>query len=117
MATITSIPNPPGRVWGTLALAAALIPLPFLIALNVLSWIVRTAPAGDPSFSAVAWIYGLVAVLGLFFFPLFLVLTTWLGVTAVRKPLPRAKLLGWIALGIVIVTIPLLWLGYLVWTG
>lgn len=117
MTTITSIQNPPGRVWGRLALAAALIPLPFLLALNLLSWIVRYAPIGDPSFSAVAWIYGLIAVLGLFFFPLFLVLTTWLGVTAVRKPLPRAKLLGWIALAIVIITIPLLWLGYLVWLG
>lgn len=117
MSTITSIPNPPGRAWGRLALAAALIPMPFLLALNLLSWIVRSAPADDPSFTAVAWIYGLIAVLGLFFFPLFLVLTTWLAVTAVRKPLPRAKVLGWIAITIVIITIPLLWLGYLVWLG
>lgn len=117
MSNITSIPNAPGRIWGVLALAVAIIPVPFLVALNVLSYVVRTLPPFDVSHGVAAWIYGLVAALGLFFFPIFLVITTWLGVTAVRKPHPRGKLYGWIALAIVVVTIPLLCLGYLAWFG
>ena len=117
MSYVTSIPNPPGRIWGVLALVAAIIPLPFLVMLNVLSYVVRSLPSFDASHSAAAWIYGLLAALGLFFFPIFLVLATWFGVTSVRKPHPRAKLYGWVALAIVILTIPMLWLGYLAWFG
>lgn len=117
MTYVTSIQGPPGRVWGVFALVVAIIPLPFLVMLNVLSYVVRSLPPFDASHSAAAWIYGLVAALGLFFFPIFLVLATWLGVTAVRRPHPRAKVLGWISLAIVVVTIPLLWFGYLAWFG
>ncbi len=110
---ITSIPQQPGRVWGVLALIAALAPLPFLLTLNILSLVVRTQDSSAASAERI--IYGIVAVVGLFFFPLFIVLATTFGVRAVLKPRLAGKVMGWIALAIVVLSIPALWFGYLVW--
>lgn len=114
--TISSVPHPPGKVWGVLALAAALIPVPFLVTLNVLSLVVRDAPPGDPSFVPAMWIYGILAVLGLLFFTVLYLLAIALGIAAIRRPRRAGKALGWVAIGIVILSIPFLWFGYLVWT-
>ena len=115
--TVTSTPRPPGKAWGAFALAFALIPVPFLVLLNVLSLVVRGAPEGDPSFVPAQWIYGIVAVLGILFFTVFYLVAILLGVAAVVRPRVAGKALGWSAIGVVIVSIPFLWLGYLVWTA
>ncbi len=115
--TITSVPYPPGKAWGVFALAFALIPVPFLITLNVLSAVVRSAPAGDPAFVPAAWIYGILAVVGVFFFTVFYLVALALGISAVTRPRVAGKVLGWSAIAIVIVSIPFLWLAYLVWTA
>jgi hypothetical protein len=114
--TFTFESRPPGKAWGVLALIMAVIPIPFLIALNVLSAVVRSAPAGDPAFVPAAWIYGILAVLGLFLFSFFFLAATALGIAAVSRPRRAGKVLGWSAIAIVILSIPFLWLGYLVWT-
>lgn len=108
--------QPPGKAWGVAALALALIPLPFLVLLNVLSLVVRNAPVGDPSFVPAMWIYGLLAVLGILFFTVFFLAAIALGIAAVRRPRRAGKVLGWVAIGIVILSIPFIWTGYLVWT-
>lgn len=109
--------NPPGKAWGVAALVAALIPLPFLVMLNVLSLVVRSAPPSDPSFVPAMWIYGILAVLGLLFFTVFYLLAIGLGIRAVSRPRRLGKALGWTAIGLVILAIPALWFGYLVWTA
>lgn len=111
--TITSIPQQPGRVWGVLAIIAALVPMPFLLTLNILSLVVRSQ---DPAAaSAERIVYGLIAVAGLLFFPLFFVLATFFGVRAVLRPRRVGKIMGWIALAILVLSIPAIWFGYLVW--
>jgi hypothetical protein len=114
MTSITSIPQPPGRVWGVLALVAAIIPLPFLLTLNVLSIVVRSQAAA-PGTTAESIFYGLLAIGGLFFFPLFSVLAIVFAVRAVTRPRLLGRVLGWVAIAIVVLSIPLLWTGYLVW--
>ncbi len=114
MTSITSIPQKPGRVWGVLALVAVIIPLPFLFVLNVLSLVVR-AQSPQSGATAEAWAYGLIAFGGLFFFPLFAVLTTTFGIRAVLRPRIAGKVMGWIAIGALILSIPLVWNGYAVW--
>lgn len=114
MTSITSIPQPPGRAWGVLALVAAVFPLPFLFTLNVLSIVVRSQGAA-PGTTAEAFIYGLLAIGGLFFFPLFSVLAVACGIRAVTRPRVLGRVLGWAAIAIVVLSIPLLWFGYLVW--
>lgn len=109
-------PNPPGKAWGVAALVFALIPIPFLVLLNVLSLVVRGAPEGDPAFIPAMWIYGLVAVLGVLFFTVFFLTAIGLGIAAVQRPRVAGKALGWTAIGIVIASMPFLWFGYLVWT-
>ena len=110
--TITSVPNRPGRAWGVAALVAVALPLPCLFALNILSLVVRGSaqPGG-----AEAVIYGILAAVGLFFFPLFFIVGLAFAITAVTKPRPAGKVMGWIAISIVILAIPLIWTGYLVW--
>ncbi|MEQ1735083.1 MAG: hypothetical protein ABL886_01470 [Rhodoglobus sp.] len=112
MTSITSVPNQPGRVWGVFALVAAIVPLPFLLTLNILSLVVQSQPAGTTIESTV---YGIIAIGGLFFFPAFFLLATILGVRAVLRPRVVGKVLGWAAIAIVILAIPLLWFGYGVW--
>lgn len=108
--------TPPGRAWGVAALVMALIPLPFLVLLNVLSLVVRSAPPNDPAFVPALWIYGVLAVLGILFFTVFFLAAIGLGIAAVRRPRRAGKVLGWVAIGLVIVSIPAIWTGYLVWT-
>ncbi|MDZ4045228.1 MAG: hypothetical protein U1E32_05545 [Rhodoglobus sp.] len=115
--TITGVPHPPGKAWGVLALAFALVPLPFLVMLNVLSAVVRSAPEGDPAFIPAQWIYGIIAVLGLLFFTVFYLAAIILGVSAVSRPRVAGKVLGWSAIAVVIASMPFIWLGYLVWTA
>ena len=110
---ITSIPQQPGRVWGVLAIIAALIPMPFLLTLNILSLVVRSQDSSAASAERI--VYGLIAVAGLFFFPLFFVLATFFGVRAVTRPRRVGKVMGWIAIAIVVLSIPAIWFGYLVW--
>lgn len=109
--------HPPGKAWGVFALVFALIPLPFLVMLNVLSLVVRSAPPSDPSFVPAMWIYGILAVLGLLFFTVFYLLAIGFGIAAVLRPRRAGKALGWSAIALVILAIPLLWFGYLVWTA
>lgn len=113
MTSITSVPNQPGRVWGVFALVAAILPLPFLLTLNILSLVVRSQAAVGGT--AESWVYGIIAIAGLFFFPAFFLLATIFGVRAVLRPRVVGKVMGWIAIGIVILAIPLLWFGYGVW--
>lgn len=115
--TITDVRYPPGKAWGIAALVCALLPLPFLVMLNVLSLVVRSAPEGDPSFIPAQWIYGIIAVLGLLFFTVFFLLALAFGIAAVLRPRVAGRALGWTAIGIVILAIPALWTGYLVWIG
>lgn len=114
MTNITSLPQKPGRIWGILALVAVLIPMPFLFTLNVLSLVVRSqsTPSGS---SAESWAYGLIAFGGLFFFPLFFLLGIFFAIRAVLRPRLAGKVMGWIAIAIVILAIPLIWFGYFVW--
>lgn len=113
MSSSTSTPR--GKAWGVLALVSALIPVPFLLMLNVLSLVVRGAPESDPAFVPAMWVYGIVAVLGLLFFTVFFLLALGLGITAVTRPRVAGRVLGWIAIAVVLVAIPFLWTGYLVW--
>lgn len=115
MTTITSVGNKSGRAWGIFSLVVVAIPLPFLFVLMILSSVVRAqGPAsGEPTSEAL--VYGFLAVGGLFFFPVLLLAATVLGVTAVRKPRPAGRVMGWITIGIVILAIPALWFAYLVW--
>lgn len=116
MTVTPRLPHKPGKLWGVLAIIAAAIPLPFLAALNVLSVVVRANPSTEAGiYSAEDWLYGLLAFAGLFFFPLFFVLATVFGVLAVIRPRLSGRVMGWIAIVIVILAIPLLWFGYLVW--
>lgn len=114
MTTITSVANRPGRVWGILSLIAVAIPLPYLFVLNILSIVVRNQ-VSPGQVTIEATVYGFIAFGGLFFFPVLFVLATVLAVTAVRKPRPAGKLMGWITIAIVILAIPASWFGYLVW--
>ena len=114
MTSITSIPQPPGRAWGVLALVAAIIPLPFLFTLNVLSVVVRSQDAAGGT-TAESFVYGLMAIGGLFFFPLFSVFAVAFGIRATTRPRVLGRVLGWVAIAIVVLSIPLLWFGYLVW--
>lgn len=115
MTTITRVPTKSGRAWGILALIAVALPLPFLFTLNVLSVVVRNQPFAASNPTSEAWAYGLVAFGGLIFFPLFFLAGLAFGITAVTKPRTAGKVMGWIAIAIVILAIPLLWSGYLVW--
>lgn len=116
MTTITSVRAQPGRAWGILAIIAVLLPLPFLFALNVLSVVVRNQPAAvGGNYTSEAWGYGLLAFGGLFFFPVLFLLGLAFGIVAVTKPRPLGRVLGWIAIAVVILAIPALWFGYLVW--
>jgi hypothetical protein len=115
--SITNVPQQPGKAWGVFALVFALVPVPFLVMLNVLSLVVRSAPPGDPSFVPAMWIYGVLAVLGLLFFTIFYLAAIALGIQAVLRPRRAGKVLGWTAIAIVIASIPFLWFGYLVWTA
>ena len=114
-ATITSVAHRPGRVWGILSLVAVAIPLPFLFVLTILSLVVRSQVSlpGHPTIEAT--VYGLVAFGGLFFFPVLFVLATVLAVTAVRRPRPAGRVMGWITIAVVILAIPASWFGYAVW--
>lgn len=112
-ATITSVGHRPGRGWGVLSLLAVAIPLPFLLVLNVLALVVRNQLAVQPTVESTA--YGLIAFGGLFFFPVLFVLATVLAVNAVRRPHPAGRVMGWIAIAVVILAIPASWFGYAVW--
>lgn len=114
MTSITSIPQKPGRGWGILALVAVAIPLPFLFVLNVLSVVVRSMPPRT-GVSAEEWVYGLIAFGGLFFFPLFAILGIFFAIRAVLRPRVAGKVIGWIAIGVLVLSIPLVWNGYAVW--
>ena len=114
MTSITSIPQKPGRVWGILALIAVLVPLPFLFVLNVMSVVVRSQPPRTGS-SAEELAYGLIAFAGLFFFPLFAILAIFFAIRAVLRPRVAGKVMGWIAIALLILSIPLVWNGYAVW--
>jgi hypothetical protein len=113
MTTITSMAHKPGRVWGILSLIAVAVPLPFLLVLGILAMVVRNQESAGSTVEA--GVYGLLAVGGLFFFPLLFVLATVLAVTAVRKPRIAGKVMGWITIGIVILAIPASWFAYQVW--
>lgn len=114
--TITRVAAPGGRAWGIAALIAAGIPLPFLFTLNILSLVVRSNPAPAGS-TGEGWVYAIIASIGLLLFPLFFFLATVLGIMAVTRPRVAGRVMGWIALGIVLLAIPGLWFGYLVWIG
>ncbi len=111
----TVVRQPPGKVWGVAAIVFALIPVPFLVLLNILSLVVRGAPEGDPAFVPAQWIYGIVAVLGVLLFTVFFLIALALGITAVTRPRRAGRVLGWASIAIVVVAIPFLWTGYLVW--
>lgn len=113
--TSASVRQPPGKAWGVVALVLALIPVPFLVLLNVLSLVVRGAPHGDPSFVPAQWIYGIVAVVGILLFTVFFLLALAAGIAAVTRPRVAGRVLGWVSIGIVVLAIPFLWTGYLVW--
>ena len=115
MTTITSVGNKPGRLWGILSLIVVVIPLPFLFVLMILSAVVRAQGpwSGEPTSEAL--VYGFIAVGGLFCFPVFFLAATVFAVTAVRKPRPAGKVMGWITIAIVILAIPAVWFAYLVW--
>lgn len=116
MTNITRVPAKPGRIWGILALVAVALPLPFLLTLDVLSVVVRNQPPQDGSnSSAELWAYGFLAAAGLLFFPVLFLLGLTFGIIAVTKPRPAAKVMGWIAIAVVVLAIPALWFGYLVW--
>jgi hypothetical protein len=114
MTTITPVRAKPGRVWGILSLIAVAVPLPFLLALSVLSVVVRNQ-APSTGATPEAWAYGLVAFGGLFFFPVLFVLATVLAVAAVRKPRLAARVMGWITITVVVLAIPASWFAYQVW--
>lgn len=110
--TITSMRYPSGRAWGIAALIAIALPLPWLFALNVLARVVLSQEGAQTS---EAWVYGLIAVGGLIFFPVTFLVATVFAITAIRRPRRAGKVMGWIALSLVILGIPAIWFGYLVW--
>ena len=58
---------------------------------------------------------GIVAVLGVLLFTVFFLIALALGITAVTRPRRAGRVLGWASIAIVVVAIPFLWTGYLVW--
>ena len=115
MTVITNVKHQPGRVWGVLSLIAVAVPLPFLFALTVLSAVVQRQVTVPGSPSAEEWAYGVLAFGGLLFFPALFFIGLALAIRAVRMPRPAAKAMGWIAIGVVILAIPVLWFAYGVW--
>lgn len=115
MTTITGLRPKPGRNWGILAIVAVGIPLPFLFALNVLSVVVRNQQAAGGDYTSEAWAYGLIAFGGLFFFPVSFLGGLTFAIIAVTKPRALGRLLGWVAIAVVVLAIPAIWYGYLVW--
>ncbi len=116
MATITTVAPPRGKLLGIFALIAAGIPLPWLFTLDVLSLVVQANPNGvGGTYGPEYWMYGFIAAAGLLFFPVSFLIATALGISAVRSPRRAGKVMGWIALAIVTLAIPLVWLGYGVW--
>lgn len=114
MVNISRVEVPSGRGWGIAALIAAGIPLPFLFALNILSLVIRNS-ASPGIGSAEAFIYGLLAAGGLIFFPLFFVLGILFSVLAITRTRRAGRVMGWIALAVIVVSVPFIWFGYLVW--
>lgn len=118
MVTITRVAPPPGKLRGILALVAVGLPLPWLFSLVVLSLVVQAHPTGvSGTYGSEYWTYGLLASAGLLFFPILYLVAIGLGIAAVQSPRKAGKTMGWITIGVVIVSIPLLWLGYAVWIG
>jgi hypothetical protein len=116
MTNISSLPVPPGRGWGILALIAVAVPLPWVFTLVVLSLVVQSRMAGPASgYGPEVWFYGLIASVGLLFFPAFFLAAIALAIRAIRSPRLAGKVMGWIAIAITVITIPLLWVGYGVW--
>jgi len=116
MANITSLPAPRGRGWGILALVAVALPLPWVFTLVVLSLVVQSRMAGPLSgYGPEFWFYGAIASAGLLFFPAFFLAGIAFAIAAIRAPRRASKIMGWIAVGITLITIPLLWVGYGVW--
>ncbi len=116
MANITSLGAPRGRGWGILAIVAVALPLPWLFTLVVLSLVVQSRMAGpSTTYGPEFWFYGAIASAGLLFFPTFLLVGTAFAITAIRAPRRAGKIMGWIAVGVTLLTIPLLWVGYGVW--
>ena len=113
--TITSVQHPPGRLWGVAALIAVAVPLPFLLALNVLSAVIRSQVIVPGSPPAEMWFYAIFAIGGLIFFPVAFGLGLLFAITAVRRPRRSGRVMGWIAIAVVVLAIPALWFGYLVW--
>lgn len=109
--TITTMSAPPGRGWGIAALIAVALPLPFLFTLNVLSLVIRSGSGTGGE----GVVYGILAALGLLFLPLFLLLGLSFAIRAVSRPRVAGKVMGWIAISVVILAIPASWFGYLVW--
>lgn len=110
-STITSLRAPAGRVWGILSLIVVAIPLPFLFALNVLSLVTRTGSGAGGE----AVLYTFIAVIGLIAFPMFFLLALVFAGLAVSRPRRAGKVMGWITISIVLLSIPAAWFGYLVW--
>ena len=108
---ITSMRAQPGRAWGNAALVVVALPLPFLFTLNVLSLVIRSGSGTGGE----GVVYGILAALGLLFLPLFLLLGLSLAIRAVSLPRPAGRVMGWIAIAVVILAIPAAWFGYLVW--
>jgi len=113
MTTITGVGYRPGRVWGVLSLVAIALPLPFLFALSILSIVVRNQ--GSNGATVEAAFYGFIAAGGLFFFPVLIVLSLVLAITAVRRPNVAGRVMGWVTIAIVILAVPLSWFAYSVW--
>lgn len=114
MVNISRVTVPPGRGWGIAALIAAAVPLPFLFALNILSLVIRSseAPAiGTPE----AWIYGLIAAIGLILFPIFFILGVLFSVLAITRTRRAGRVMGVIALAVIVISVPFVLHGYLVW--
>ena len=116
MANITSLPAPRGRGWGILALVAVALPLPWLFTLVVLSLVVQARMASPATtYGSEFWFYGAIASAGLLFFPIFLLAGIAFAIAAIRSPRRAGKIMGWVAVGITLIMIPLLWVGYGVW--
>lgn len=109
--TITRLRPPPGRVWGIVSLLVVAVPLPFLLALTVLSLVIRTGSGVGGE----AVLYTIIAVIGLVAFPVMFTVALVCAVLAVSRPRRSGKVMGWITIAIVILAIPTAWVGYLVW--
>jgi hypothetical protein len=114
MANISRMPLPPSRGWGIVALIVAGIPLPLLFAINILSLVIRTSPTATLG-SAETWIYGLLAAIGLLLFPLFFILGILFSILAITRIGRPSRVMGSIALAIILISVPFVWFGYLVW--